>query len=173
MSLRYAIWYEPTGNLYEELQTIINDLAKKYSSPVFNPHITLLPGGCAFEKDAAINKIRGIADTTLPFETKFDGFGYQDTVFQSLFLKLEVSPEFQELTHRVQQKYNGSVNFDFVPHLAIVYKQLPVAEKEQIITSLGGALLQQSFVLENIDVIEYELGKPPETWKKVASIPVK
>ena len=45
----YSIWLMPDGKCANSVSKIINDISKKYNTPVFKPHVTLI-GDCEKEK---------------------------------------------------------------------------------------------------------------------------
>lgn len=168
--LRYAVWYEPTGKVYDIFNKIIRQLAVMYHSPVFEPHITLLPGGTSISLATIINKLEKIISITTPFETRFTSYSYLDEYFKCIFVQIEKASAIMDFAHTIQQEINGQPTNDYTPHLSIFYGQLPVVEKEKIIKNLED-LNKKHFTIDKVHVIEYELGKPPESWKKVAVLP--
>ena len=45
----YSIWLMPDGKCASSVSKIINDISKKYNTPIFKPHVTLI-GDCEKEK---------------------------------------------------------------------------------------------------------------------------
>ena len=74
--------------------------------------------------------------------------------------------------HAIQQEIFGQSKNDFMPHLSILYGKFPVAEKMKIMKKLG-KLDNNRFIINRVHIIEYELGKPPESWKKISSVSFK
>jgi len=170
-NLRYAIWYEPTGKVYDEIKQIIINLAKKYHTSFSEPHITLLPGGSGLKKDVVIHKMQKLIMQKKAFTTKLKEFGYMDEYFKCIFIKVQQTAEVMKFAHDIQQEFNNQTDPTFSPHISIFYGKLPVSEKINIINSLDGKY-EASFILEKVDIIEYEFGKSSESWKKVARIKI-
>lgn len=42
--MSYSIWLIPDGEVYKTVSSIIQNIAKEYGGPLFEPHITLLGG---------------------------------------------------------------------------------------------------------------------------------
>lgn len=166
---RYAIWYEPTEAVYDELKKIILDLSKKYNSPIFEPHITLLPGGCELDKKVVIEKLNNIVKRTKPFKTTFVKLNQLDEYFKSIFIEVEKTKDLINFANNIQKEVNGAIAQNYIPHLSILYGKFSNDEKEETIKLLGRNYTK-SFTLNKVDIIEYEFNQPPETWKKVASI---
>ncbi|MBU0974575.1 2'-5' RNA ligase family protein [Patescibacteria group bacterium] len=169
---RYAVWYEPVGDVYTELKNIIIDLSKKYNSPVFEPHITLLPGGSSLNKEIVVEKLTKVVNEVKPFVTTFRQLNHSDEFFKSVHIELEENDALMEFAGNIQHEINGEIAKNFVPHLSILYGKFLKEEREKII-KLIGENYNKSFILNKVDVIEYEFNQPPETWKKVSSIEVK
>lgn len=170
--IRYAVWYEPTGEVYSYLKSLIIQLADKYNSPIFEPHITLLPGGTDLNKKTVINILKKTISDANPFETKLTFYDYLDDFFKCVFIRVDKTPSLMNFCSSIQIAFNGQPTTDFTPHLSVLYGQMANEEKAKLIDSLGKEYQQSSF-LEKVDIIEYKMGEPPETWKKVISIPVK
>ena len=166
---RYAIWYEPTGIIRDELKKIILDLSKKYNSPIFEPHITLLPGGCELDKKIVIDKLSEIVRKTKPFKTTFGKLNQLDEHFKSIFIEVEKTKDLINFANSIQKEVNGKAALNYSPHLSILYGDFSNEKKDATIKLLGGKY-DKSFILNKVDVVEYEFNQPPETWKKVASI---
>ncbi len=169
---RYAFWYEPTGEVYSYLKSLIIQLSAKYNSPIFEPHITLLPGGTDLDKESVINKLRVAISESNPFETKLTTYDYLDDFFKCIFLRVDKSSSVMNFCSSIQTAFNSQPTTDFTPHLSVLYGQIANEEKEKIISRLGMEY-QKSFIIEKVDIIEYKMGEPPETWKKIESILVK
>lgn len=169
---RYAIWYEPIGDVYTKLSKTIKDLSNKYESPLFVPHITLLPGGSSLDKETVINKLQNVLKSKQRFITKFASISHSDAEFRCIFIEVEQSPELINFSEQIQKEFNGKAVDNYYPHLTIFYGQYPQNERENIIKSLNDDF-SEPFELNAVKVIEYEFNKPPETWKEVASIEVK
>ena len=45
----YSIWLMPHGKCANSVSKIINNIGKKYNTPIFEPHVTLI-GDCEKEK---------------------------------------------------------------------------------------------------------------------------
>lgn len=170
--LRYAVWYEPTGEVYNILNKIIRQLSVTYHSSVFEPHITLLPGGTATSLAFITKKLEKIISRTTPFETRFISYSYLDDYFKCIFVQIEKSSCVMDFAHAIQREINGQPTQEYTPHLSVFYGQLPVAEKEKIIKNLDD-VNKKHFTIDKVHIIEYELGKPPESWRKVASVSFK
>jgi 2'-5' RNA ligase len=167
--LRYAVWYEPTGETYTQLSTIICKLSILYHSPVFEPHITLLPGGTTTNLTTIKVKLEEIIAATSPFKTEFSHYAYLDDYFKCIFVQVKEEPEILNFAQAIQREINGKPSKDFSPHVSVVYGQLPIQKKKTIIKSLE-SMSNKHFTIDKVHIIQYEYNKPPQSWKKVASV---
>jgi len=62
----YALWLMPSGDSYEILAQTILRLSRQYSTPFFEPHVTLL-GGLLEPEEAVLSKTRQLAALVRPF----------------------------------------------------------------------------------------------------------
>lgn len=84
----YSLWFMPTGSVYDRLVKIISQLSKKYSSPNFEPHVTLLapidePG------EEITSKTSQLVSLIQPYEIKLTTVDYLDEYFRCLFIRAE------------------------------------------------------------------------------------
>jgi Mg2+ and Co2+ transporter CorA len=62
----FSLWIIPTSELKKSLNEIIKGLAKKYKSPKFEAHMTLL-GDINLEKKVMIQRARELSNSLKPF----------------------------------------------------------------------------------------------------------
>ncbi len=132
----YTIWLQPSGDVAYQLQERINKLSKKYDTPSFEPHVTLISGleRSETEMKALLNTL---AASVSPFELTLSKAGYRDTFYQSLFIYVQKNKVLDELRKRSCRLFDCSETNSYSPHLSLLYGDLSQNEKERILNTIG------------------------------------
>lgn len=123
----YSIWLVPGDENYKLLFDLIVSLSKKYPSPGFEPHITLI-GGIDLPEGKAVVKTYKIASQLKQFSITLDQIGYQNFYFRSLYLQGKVSS---------QKVFGVKDTSPYFPHLSLLYGNISEFEKLKIISGLA------------------------------------
>ena len=150
---KYSLWIRPKGEAAAQLQSLINDLAKKYGAPVFEPHITLVGHIKADAKEIteAKRKIDELAGKLEPFTVTLTEYGFMDEEHRCLYLlaespRLAVAYE-QAATLFPQVEHE---HFRQMPHLSLLYGQYAPEVKREIIKT--NPLPPITFEVESLDM---------------------
>ena len=160
----HHLWLMPSGEIYDRLANIIEDLSKKYGGPFFEPHVTLL-GFLPGTKEEIMAHSLTLAQTLQPFHIRLTDLGYQDTYFQCLYLNVEDTAEIMEANSQARMVYQSSRSSEFTPHISLLYGDYPREIKDQIISSLGKDL-RLRFAITDIHLIHAE-SEDPKHWTKI------
>ena len=163
----YSLWLIPTGGVYNKFSDLIRRLAMEYSSPIFEPHVTLLGEFMQSEEDV-IRKTGQLAEGKEPFPITLTTIDYQDFYFRALFVKAEKTEPLLSLQNRAKEVF-GMQNIQvYMPHLSLLYGNFPQTTKERIIEAIGRSHPAQ-FTVNNIHL--FKTGKQVNTWYKVKEFP--
>ena len=163
----YSLWLMPTGEVYNKFSDLIRRLAMEYSSPIFEPHVTLLGELMQSEEDI-IRKTGQLAEGKEPFPVTLTTIDYQDFYFRALFVKVEETEPLILLHNRTKEVF-GMQNIQvYMPHLSLLYGNFPQTAKERIIEGIGRNHPAQ-FTVNNIHL--FKTGKQVNTWYKVKEFP--
>ncbi|MDP3734745.1 MAG: 2'-5' RNA ligase family protein [Nanoarchaeota archaeon] len=168
MSEQYSLWLLPPPEQYKRLQRVISKLSQQYSTPLLEPHVTLY-GRIIDEEAQIIDTIRELAGRLSPPLINFNGFSLWDEFFRSIFMEAERTAELEQAYQAahtlfepfLHPRYRGR---EFIPHLSLMYGNIPTEEKGKIIASLDRDLLT-SFLVDNVSL--YRLRQEPAEWVKV------
>ena len=84
----YSIWLMPHGKCANSVSKIINNIGKKYNTPVFEPHVTLI-GDCEKEKcDKLYYILKKKKNIIKPIKIILKDFSYKNSFFQCLYIKV-------------------------------------------------------------------------------------
>lgn len=159
----YSLWLQPNGDIAYQLQERIKKLSKKYNTPVFSPHVTLLSGLKASETEL-VSLTQTLASCLHPTELVLTKAGYRNTFYQSLFVRVKNNSTFKEMRETACRLFDQSETGPFVPHLSLLYGDLSQKEKERILNIMGREF-HIRFSVNSIVLMQTE--GPPEQWKKI------
>ncbi len=132
----YSIWLMPTGRVYYQLSEIISQLSKKYSTPNFEPHVTLL-GNLIGPGEDLISKTLKLVEQLKSFEIKLKKVDYFDEYFKCLFIRAEKSKEVIKANNIAREIFNLNLDPEYMPHLSLMYGNLNPETKEEILADSG------------------------------------
>lgn len=164
----YSIWLMPTGGVYHQLGEIISQLSKKYSTPNFEPHVTLL-GNLIGPREDLISKTLKLAEQLKPFEIKLKGADYFDEYFKCLFIRAQKSKEAIEANNIAREVFNLKPDPEYMPHLSLMYGDLGLKTKEEILANLGKEF-DISFEVRGIHL--FSTTGEVKDWYKIKELPL-
>jgi len=117
--LSYAIWLMPEGKLNEQLFSIIESFHRKYSSPVFKPHVTLAWPLLDSEENL-IQKAQLLAKSMKSFNVTLYGISRRNEFFVSLFLNVRRYQQLMQARKRAVKTFNLNEE-GYMPHMSLAY----------------------------------------------------
>ena len=166
----FAIWIIPSGEIYEKYHNLIYHLSQKYSTPMFEPHITLL-GHVIDSQVGAISKISRLSALTRPFPLRLTSIGYSDEYFRCLFIKTRKSRELAELHSRAKEIFTLLNKRPFIPHLSLVYGNLSSIIREKIVSEIGSEF-NIEFEVRSLQLVSASISIDPKEWYRVKEFPL-
>ncbi len=161
----YSLWLTPRGAASATLGKLICDLSEIYKTPRFPPHVTLLVPGSRLQADVVERTVE-LALACGRFEIVLDELAFTDDYFRSLFITVAPSLALRSLHRRAHEIFNMPQK-PYLPHLSVLYGNLPANEKQGIIARLNRDYPER-FTAEAIDV--YISEGEPEDWRLVESV---
>ena len=138
-----AYWLIPSESAHNFFQAIINDLARRYDAPVFEPHVTIYVGADRAEapEEALGNAARLFKCTGLtPI-----GIDQSNEFIKTLFVRFAMSAELRRINDFIRDAANDSMPYELKPHLSLLYKNLAVASRRQLAASISVPLSEVTF----------------------------
>ncbi|MGC8878017.1 MAG: 2'-5' RNA ligase family protein [Anaerolineae bacterium] len=164
-----SLWLIPDEEWRRLLSCIIARLSQQLGTPRFEPHLTLLSGIVMQHKDAA-NRAVQLASQLGAFEVVVRRLSHRDEFFRALFLEIERTPPLMDARRTACTIFDRERDGAFLPHISLVYGNLPAALKEKIIAQLTLELkLPASFRVYRVDLMGASSRLPPSSWYCVAS----
>lgn len=147
----FAIWLLPDTNDTEYLSRIITNLSHKFNSPTFLPHITiygLVDAHLSVVEDAVTNAISNLNS----FTVKKSGINYLDDIWKTIFINIFPNQELESINEKLAQKLGQYANYEFLPHISLMYKKLAESEKVKIIDDLD---IKNEFAMDRVAIQQY------------------
>ncbi len=142
----FSVWFVPGKKDKEYLDKIIKDLANKYDSPIFIPHLTLFVDVKAGEENLK-STVDEIFANVKPFKIKKKGLNQSENFYKTAFIEFENNDYFKDLFNALSEKIEQRDFSTFKPHLSLIYKTLPEKERINIINSLD---IKNEFTIGNV-----------------------
>ena len=162
-----AFWLRPAAREREFFQDLIERLAFQLDAPVFEPHLTLF-GGVA-NRDRTLQLFRKFSIPTR-CELEIEGVRFSERYTQTLFVRFHLSDKLSELRRALAEALELKPEDNFEPHLSLLYKEMPLQEKEEL--AKGITIPFQSVSFEGLKGIAH----PPviatrtdvEAWREIS-----
>ena len=132
----YFLWLMPPPEIHERFAKIISLLSKKYHTPVFNPHITLLKGIQGTEKNI-IRKISEFIDILELVPVSLTKIEYTNTYYMSLYIKVKKTDYLLKAHREAAQLLEQAPEISYTPHLSLLYGDFSKELKEGMIAHIG------------------------------------
>lgn len=130
-----AYWLIPAEPVHSFLQETINDLARRYDAPVFEPHVTIHVGAiCA--ADAAESAISAAARACTLIKLKALEIDHSSEFIKTLYVQFALNKELRQLNEMIRNAAENSSHYELKPHLSLLYKRIPAAVRRELADSI-------------------------------------
>ena len=122
---------EPAGSFF---RGVINDLARRYDGPLFEPHVTIHVG--ANRADAAERALSEAARLCRRVKLKALGIGHSSEFIRTLFVQFGLNSELRQLNEIIRSVARDSSHYELKPHLSLLYKKMQAAARRELADSI-------------------------------------
>ena len=162
----FSLWLIPAQPINSSLVTYVNDLSEHYHSPSFQPHVTLFCGKTK-NLESTLSTIKKMSAQISPLTLSVTGVEATNEYYKSVFITLSNS---SELNSFFQQARTLDLQSQYVlmPHLSLLYQNLPLAQKQDIANKIQSSLNIQSITFDRIQVmtdIDQEGSSAVKSWR--------
>jgi 2'-5' RNA ligase len=161
MSIPLYLWLLPPTPVHERFAALIDRLSRRMGTPRFIPHITLT-GSLHSPYDEIVRLTADLAATLAPIPIRLAGIGCTDQYYRCLFMRAERSRELLAAHEAACVRLGRSPESDFMPHLSLIYGDLPQDRKNSIVQEIG-ANFDAAFYANRIGLCR--LDGSPEQWQ--------
>lgn len=162
---KYTLWVMPPDPVKSILQKIILDLSKKYKTPSFEPHMTLL-GDIEVSEEEIMAGTKKLALMLKPFNLALGEVSFSTTYFQSVFVRVKSSAKLMQANLLAKQIFNIE-NTLFMPHISLLYGNHDMEAREKIAAEIK-LPVDLSFQADKIIIIPTT--ENPKDWHHLAEV---
>jgi 2'-5' RNA ligase len=165
-----AFWLIPAEPARSLFQGIINDLARRFDAPVFEPHMTIDVG--TDHADLAKKALEQVARECTEISLTPVGIGQSEEFVKTLFVQFESNAELRQMNELIRQSADDSLKYEVKPHLSLLYKKMEAAARRQLASSIIVPFAEITF--DRIKTVRCvsptESRADVEAWRLVAAI---
>jgi 2'-5' RNA ligase len=155
----------PTGEVRQRLAGTILDLSREYAAPSFEPHVTLASGIVGPAREVA-SKMADLARQISPFTVRLTEVDFLDEYFRCLFVRVAMTHPIMKANKLARAVFSLAQQPAFMPHLSLLYADLPSGVKDRIVASLAWRFELQ-FKVSSLHL--YLIKRKVAAWWRVAS----
>jgi len=157
----FAIWYlfDPDDENY--LTKIINNLAKKYNSPSFVPHITAY-GLVDIDLETLDQKIFDSIHKIQPFTIETSAINFSDDFWKTFYVEILLNKNFVKINNDLTINLSKFSKYHFLPHISLLYKNMGQSQKQFLKKNIH---IKKTFTITGIGIQQFS--EKIEDWKLV------
>lgn len=159
----HSIWLRPAQNDLVFLEKIVRDLSERFNSPVFEPHITLVPDMKRSAEELLPQAI-SLAIGRKPLELLIENVTGSEAYFRSFYAALEKAPALMRLKQDTLEISGDASLQSFMPHVSLAYgvddSTLKHAEIQRLAKELSGRKLQ----FDRLVIVSSSSETPIDDW---------
>ena len=165
---KLAFWLMPAADAKATFASLVDELARRFEAPPFEPHVTLR--GAELEQQHAIDVLETIAGSSAPLELQISGLAFSEKFTKTLYVQFASSRDASAMSDAIAQAVQSGGDYNFDPHLSLLYKTMPEAQKQELLREIKLPLDQVRF--DNVKVVSVPASiEGPEdvhAWRTVA-----
>jgi hypothetical protein len=161
-------WLIPAEPARSHFRTLIQDLARRFDAPIFEPHVTLYVTESGNENPAGVlnEALRNIKPPCL----SITAINYSDEFTKTLFVELRPNEWLGSLSRTLRAASASQREYQLNPHLSLIYKTMSPETKVQLANSIRLPFDEVRFdsVKAVISPTKIESCADVEAWRVVA-----
>jgi 2'-5' RNA ligase len=138
-----AYWLIPAEPAHSFFKEAINDLARGYDAPLFEPHVTIYVG--TDHIDAAERALSKAARECQSITVKTLGIDHSAEFIKTLFVQFALNTKLQQLNTIVRSAAEDSSNYKLDPHLSLLYKKISHVVRSELADSINVPFSEVTF----------------------------
>ena len=123
---KLAFWLMPSADAQPFFVSLVQELARRFDAPGFEPHITLQ--GAEMDGEDAIALFERIAAKHSPIDLQIEGIDFSSEFTKTLYVQFTVSREATALS----DAFAFDTGYPFNPHLSLLYKTMAETETSEL-----------------------------------------
>ncbi|MBO0696693.1 MAG: 2'-5' RNA ligase family protein [Verrucomicrobia bacterium] len=129
-----AYWLIPTEPARSYFQSVIDDLARRYDAPQFEPHVTVYVGvDRADSVDDVLSEARRGCERIVLKALEVSG---SSEFIKTLFVQFDGTTQLQRLNQTIRMAAQDSSAYRLDPHLSLLYKTVSDQDRRSLMRSI-------------------------------------
>lgn len=129
----YALWLLPQAQRATALKETVRTLARRFASPIFEPHVTVY-SGTTRDFQQTIDHFHQLP--AAPMVLEVSGFFQSGIYTQTFGLRFALHAGLRELSERMKHHAaNGADHYQLNPHLSLIYANLDEPTRTSLINT--------------------------------------
>ncbi|MCG2630964.1 hypothetical protein L6654_30480 [Bradyrhizobium sp. WYCCWR 13023] len=162
-----SLWLMPCPEDEAFLASLIGELAARFGTPNFAPHLTLR-GDTNATFEPLHEDARAAAAASQPFAEPIAGIETTQAFFRAFYVRFAVSAPLS----RLKQRLDPQEAERFMPHVSLLYGNLPEVVKAPATAEFGQRLAGRAITFDRICVVRSGQDIPIADWTIQASVPL-
>ncbi|MDZ5450592.1 2'-5' RNA ligase family protein [Labrys sp. ZIDIC5] len=168
----HSVWLMPVAEDELMLATIVTELAERFGTPVFQPHLTLVEDRHCDEEELA-RQLEAVAAGIAPFAADIQAVGISDLFFRAFYARFERVGPVLELKRRAIASIAASPIENFMPHISLAYGVVDDPSRQAAARQIEARLKGKAIRFDHIAVVRSAQSIPIEDWAIRATIPLR
>ncbi|MGO4170606.1 hypothetical protein [Bosea sp. TAF32] len=161
----HSLWLMASPSDEAMLSGLVGDLAGRFGTPVFAPHLTL-QGDTAMPTAALERAIAAAAETVAAFSEPVALVEGSEAFFRSFYARFAISQPLAQLKRALDPEGLDS----FMPHVSLLYGPVEAAAKAAAIAEVHARLAGRAIHFDRIGIVTSGQEIPIAEWRVVASV---
>lgn len=162
----YSVWLMPEPDWAREFKRIVEDLAERFGTPKFVPHLTLI-GGQPFDRVDLRRRVESLIPGTVPIWRPIVDVAIGDAYFRSFYALFGAEGALLALKRRMDRAVVGVESNGFMPHVSLLYGAVEAGRKAAAAAEIRAKLSGQTVRFDRIEIVYSGDDVPVEDWETV------
>lgn len=162
-----SLWLMPCPEDEAFVASLIGELATRFGTPNFTPHLTLR-GDTNATSEHLHDDARAAAAASQPFAEPIAGIETTQAFFRAFYLRFAVSAQLLGL----KQRLDAQETERFMPHVSLLYGNLPEMVKAPVSVEFVQRLAGRTITFDRICIVRSGQDIPIADWTIQTSVPL-
>ena len=141
---KYSVFLSPSANDFRFCESRMGEYSRTFGIPPFEPHVTVYSG--TFPDPEALKEAvsRAVAGMGL-LRLRVRGAGCSEEYFKTLYIDFHEDQILQDIRRRIGEYLPVDSGYRLAPHLSLLYRDMPLSEKQALAQGMHFACDSMSF----------------------------
>jgi 2'-5' RNA ligase len=159
----HSIWLMPRPEDEQTFAAIVRRLAKRFDSPVFQPHLTLVEDMPRTREELA-PLLERLTEGMASFSASVNSVEESELYYRSLYARFPAAATLKTLKERAVGLFEVGSLETFMPHISMAYGVPESAEKTKVVAALRGDLRGMTVVFDRVCIVSSSQHIPIQDW---------